>query len=85
MEPMDVVVIDDDEGICWVLKQALLLEKISCMTTCNVLEGIDLIKKYRPRLVLLDFQMGAVSGLDVVEQIQHLGVDMKIVFINRIY
>lgn len=82
MEQIDVVVMDDDEGICWILKQILMIEKIACITTCNVLEGIELIKKHHPRLVLLDLQMGAISGLDVAKQICCLEQDIKIVFIT---
>lgn len=70
---IDVVVVDDDDSVRWVIEQTLELAGISYASASNGALGISLIEKHMPSLAIVDVKLGAMSGLDVVRSISHLG------------
>lgn len=67
-----VLVVDDDENIQNII-QEFLQDDARILTCANTLEILDLMRKYRPEIVLLDDQMpGGSSGLQMLEEIQAL-------------
>jgi DNA-binding NtrC family response regulator len=79
---IDVVVIDDDEGVCWVLQQVLAVENISCSPARSGPEGISIVSSQRPRLAIVDIKLGAMNGLDVAREICKIDRDLKVLFIT---
>lgn len=82
MNKVDVVVIDDDEGVRWVLQQILSIQNISYRVAGNGLEGISVISQCRPRLAIVDIKLGAMNGLDVARSICNINNEIKILFIT---
>ncbi len=79
---MDVVVIDDDEGVRWVLQQALAVQNISCSAARNGPEGINAVSRQKPRLAIVDIKLGAMNGLDVARLICKIDRNLKILFVT---
>jgi DNA-binding response OmpR family regulator len=73
-EPKSVVlVIEDDEAIGDVIKIVLSEEfnyEVFCFTNC--VEVLPLIQKMHPALMLLDYQLPNMSGLQFYDHIQKL-------------
>lgn len=73
----DVVVIDDEESIREGCRQALETEGYRAMLADNGADGLDMVRKVRPRVVLLDLRMPGISGVEVLERLP--GIDPRIV------
>lgn len=73
----DVVVIDDEESIREGCKQALESEGYRAILADNGTDGLDVVRRARPRVVLLDLRMPGISGVEVLERLP--GIDPRIV------
>jgi len=65
-----VLVIDDEEGMCWALEKALEEEGHQVFTATCGLAGLVVFKAQEIDLVLCDIKMPDISGLEVLEQIR---------------
>ena len=67
MKLKKVMVVDDLESICHLVKASLeeLWPTLKVLTCSDSREAFDRIKTFQPDLVLLDVQMGEVSGDEV--------------------
>ncbi len=69
---IDVVVIDDEESLCEACRQTLDGEGFSTAVARDGARGLDLVKKLRPRVVLLDLKMPGMSGTEVLLEIPNI-------------
>lgn len=79
--PVDVVVVDDDESVRWVIEQTLDLANISYASASNGIQGIQMIKEHTPSLAIIDVKLGAMNGLDVVRSIKD-SVNTKVLLVT---
>ena len=66
----DVLVIDDDEKICWAFEQFLESEGYRPSTANNAEEGLRRIATDNPDVVLLDVKLPGMSGLEALDEIK---------------
>jgi DNA-binding NtrC family response regulator len=67
MKNPKILVCDDDETLCYLLKEQLLEESFSVDTVYDGSLAIDAIKRKNYDVLLLDLNMGDVSGEDVLK------------------
>jgi len=79
---IDVVIIDDDEGIRWILEQTLEMGNYSCIAVNNAMQGINTVIHLHPRLAIVDIKLGAVNGFEVARMIRQIYDDVKILFMT---
>ena len=80
-----VLVIDDEESIRTWLRG--LLVSLGCEvvgTAENGLEGVELFKKERPDLVLLDMKMPVMMGDKALDWIMHEDPDAYVVLLTSV-
>ncbi len=65
-----ILVIDDEAGICEFLKDMFALEGYTVSAAADAEEGLQMAEKLRPDLVLLDLKMPKMSGMDVLRRIK---------------
>ena len=65
-----VLIIDDDDVNRQILKMLLEKENINFLLCENGYEGINIARKHKPDLILLDLLMPDVDGLEVLRQIK---------------
>ncbi|MBI2348493.1 MAG: sigma-54-dependent Fis family transcriptional regulator [Deltaproteobacteria bacterium] len=77
-----ILVVDDDPDIREVVKDRL--ESLGCrvLAAANGKEGLELLEKQSPQLVLLDIEMPDMNGLDVLKQIRAGGNEATVVMIT---
>lgn len=63
-----ILVVDDEEYICEVIKEMLSNEGCRIDTICDPEKALDFIKAHQVDLVLTDLIMGKKSGVDVLNQ-----------------
>lgn len=65
-----VLVIDDDRIIQLILKQTLQEQGYQVILATNGLQGIEQANKYHPALIICDWQMDEMDGLEVCRKIK---------------
>jgi DNA-binding response OmpR family regulator len=65
-----VVVVDDSPSIRETISYVLEMEGFDVHSAANGQDGIDLIRRVRPRVVLLDGMMPDLSGFEVCQQVR---------------
>ncbi len=66
----NILVIDDDEDITTLLKLMLESAGHSCVTTNDARDGLELLRKSKFDLLLLDMSMPDMSGIEFLERIK---------------
>lgn len=68
--PIQILVIDDDRIIQLILKQTLQEQGYKVILATNGLQGIEQANKYHPALIICDWQMDEMDGLEVCRRIK---------------
>lgn len=79
-----VLVIDDEKGMCWALRKALMDEGYEVLTANSGPEGLNLLAKEEVDLVLLDIKMPGMSGLEVLERIRKKDEKLPVIIMTAL-
>lgn len=79
---MKILVIEDEIGIANFLKQGLEEEGYEVLTASNGQSGIDLALSVDLDLILLDWMLPKVTGIEVCKTIRKTNVDVPILFLT---
>ena len=77
-----ILVIDDEERMCWVLERALSHEGYQVVTATRGLRGIDLTQETDPSLVILDLKMPDIDGIEVLKEIKKINPSIPVIMIT---
>ncbi len=66
----NVLVIDDDEKICWAFEQFLTDEGHRTVIANNAEEGLRKVQSETPDIILLDVRLPGMNGLEALKQIK---------------
>ena len=83
--PVHVVIIDDNAGSVEMLSAALRQTGVSLHTSSDPIEGIELVRRIRPRLVITDLVMPGLSGLEVLEQVMKSDPSIDVLLMTAHY
>lgn len=81
MEPR-ILIIDDEERMCWALERALSHEGYQVVTATRGLQGITLAQEMEPSLVILDLKMPDIDGIDVLRKIKEINKNIPVLMIT---
>lgn len=71
MSKRKILIIDDEESFCKLVKMNLELdENFSVETSTEGKKGLELAKKFKPDVIILDIMMPKMSGFEVLEKIK---------------
>ena len=62
-----VLIIDDENDICYLISEILNDESFTCKSANNSSQALELFDKFNPDLVILDVWLGSASDLDGIE------------------
>src|SRR5258705_5362775 len=77
-----LVVIDDEAGIRFTIREVLQSPDLRVLTAENSDEGLRLMRDESPDVVLLDIRLGTESGLDVFHRLRAIDPKLLVVFIT---
>jgi len=77
-----IVVIDDEPGICDILRKLLEREGYVVMTSLVPQEGLKLVEDESPGVVLLDIKMPGMDGVEVLSKIKEKNKDIAVIMIT---
>lgn len=82
IENIKLLMVDDEAKICDLVKTILSKMGYNVLTALNTQAAMEVVKKERPNLVLLDIRMGAESGLDILPKIKEFDKNIKVVMLT---
>ncbi|SDG11645.1 sigma-54-dependent transcriptional regulator [Desulfosporosinus hippei] len=77
-----VLVIDDEEGVCELLRDVLENEGYEVFVTYTASEGIDALNSYNPDAILLDIKLPDDDGIKVMKRIKGINVTVPIILMT---
>ena len=84
-EAVSIVVIDDNPGSLELLSEALAHSGAAVYTASTPAEGLNLIRKYRPRLVVTDLVMPGMTGLEVLQEVVTFDPSIDVILMTAHY
>ncbi len=81
-----IVVVEDEPAICNMYKMKLESTGFDVAVAFDGKEGLEVIKKHQPALVLLDIKMPVMSGDEMLEKLRQTdwGADIRVVILTNI-
>ncbi len=80
-EKIKILVIDDDPKVSWILSEGLG-DSYDILSAKDGLEGLQMVSKARPELVLLDIKMPGMEGLEVLEKIKSMNRPTEVIMLS---
>lgn len=77
-----ILIIEDEPGISNFLKQGLEEEGYAINIASDGKMGLDLFQQERPNLILLDWMLPKLMGIEVCKTIREVDVDTPILFLT---
>ena len=77
-----ILIVEDEEGIVQFLKQGLEEENYNVSSATNGLDGLTLFQKEKFDLVLLDWMLPKMTGLEVCQKIRETNSKTPIIFLT---
>lgn len=77
-----ILIIDDDPEIIWILTEALQEEGYNILTANGGREGLQIVKRENPELVLLDIKMPDMNGLEVLSRIKTQSKNTSVIILS---
>ena len=74
-----ILCIDDDDEICFALKALFKLQKWQGLSANNMAEALQKFRSNQPDIVLIDYHMPKVNGIDGVRMLRKLSADVPII------
>jgi DNA-binding response OmpR family regulator len=84
MKKTRILVVDDEAGICDVLKAFLTLRGYDVYAAFNKKEAIAMAEKARPHLVFLDIRLPDGSGIDIIPRIKEINASTKVIMLTAL-
>ncbi|WP_456330004.1 response regulator [Archaeoglobus sp.] len=76
----EVLVVDDDCGICELYKE--ILRKFKVISACSGKEGLELYRKFKPELIVVDIKMPDMNGVEVTKEILKLNPNAVVIAVT---
>jgi CheY-like chemotaxis protein len=77
-----ILAVDDDKMVLELLQEYLSKTGVKVETASSGLEAIRLLKENHYDLLLTDYKMGEMNGLELVKQVQNCHPDLSIIVMS---
>lgn len=82
MHEKRVMIVDDDVGIVFLLKELLSSKGYGVSTASTGDETIKLMKEESYDLILMDFQLPMKNGLEVIAETSEIGINTPVIMMT---
>lgn len=77
-----ILIIDDEESVCWSLQRALTSEGHSVATAASAEQGFLSLQKQRPDVLILDVRLPGIDGLTALTRIRQIAPEMPAIVVT---
>jgi two-component system NtrC family response regulator len=74
-----ILIVDDEKDFCTILSDSLSQDRYRVVTAFNGKTGLELAKKERPDLMLLDIKMPGMDGIEVLRKIKKMKKEIVVI------
>jgi two-component system nitrogen regulation response regulator GlnG len=78
----EILIVDDDEDICAAFQQFLTEQGHEPLIASNAVDAVDIVKRSRPDLVIMDIRMPGTDGLEALRNIRQIDPDVHVVIMT---
>jgi len=82
LKPVHVLVVDDEEAICWSLRRALAEEGYIVEIASSAEQGIELALRTTPDVIVMDVRLPGMDGLTAIGKLRQMKVVSPVVLIT---
>ena len=82
---LSLVAIDDNPGNLELLSSALKQEGLRILTAEDPEQGLELVRRERPQIVLTDLVMPKLNGLEVLERVMEFDASIDVILMTAHY
>lgn len=79
-----ILIVEDDKDYFFILKESFEREGIAVVGAQNGEEGLALIEKEKPDLILLDIMMPVMDGLQVAQKMKENNITTPVIFLTHL-
>ena len=79
-----ILVVEDDEQILFNIKLILEMNEYEPITATNGEEALEVVKKERPHIVLLDIIMPKMDGIECLKRIKEIDKEVGVIMITAV-
>ena len=77
-----ILVVDDERGMCELLKDTLVKEGYEVHVSDNPLQAIEIVKEMHIDIAMLDLVMPEMDGIDVLKKIKEIQPDIVVIIMT---
>jgi serine/threonine-protein kinase len=77
-----VLVIDDDQDLCTIVEDFLMMEKHTVHSVHTGAEGLELLKSYQYELAILDWDLPDAKGVDLLKRFRDEGGNTPVIMLT---
>jgi signal transduction histidine kinase len=77
-----ILLVDDEEGICKILSISLQDSGYEVFTACNGEDAMEIFFKKKPPIVLTDIKMPGMDGIELLRRIKHENPETEVIMIT---
>lgn len=74
-----ILIVDDEKDFCTVLSDSLSQDRYRVVTAFNGKTALQLAKKEKPDLILLDIKMPGMDGIEVLKKIKKMWKEIAVI------
>jgi len=74
-----ILIVDDEKDLCTILSDSLSRDRYRVVTAFNGKMGLQLVKKEKPDLILLDIKMPGMDGIEVLRKIKKMKKEIVVI------
>jgi len=82
MEPLSVLIVDDEEDLVVAMKERLAMRGFSVQAAASGAEALGHISRTRFDVVLVDVKMPGIDGLELTEEIKRDHPDLPVILLT---
>lgn len=82
---LSLLIIDDNRGSLEMLSSALAQADLEILTAADPEEGLDLVHRHHPQIVLTDLVMPHLSGMEVLDRIMEFDPATEVILMTAHY
>jgi len=79
-----ILVVDDEQDICDFVKNFFQERGYEVLTALGGEEALEITKKEKPELVLLDIKMKGMDGIATLKHIKEMNKDQKVIMVTAL-
>ena len=77
-----ILIVDDEEAVCWALQRALAAEGHSTATAASAEQAFQLAAKRKPDAIVLDVRLPGMDGLTALGRLRELSGDAPVIVVT---